>query len=136
MASPLSPNDHHYSTWNYIFIRHMICVLSVESLLDTPFLESQKLCYACSYASLKFIEPWTCSSTSLISFWAWCALLILKKFSHASLRFIWEFDFCLINSLLLHLDYFERKHKIYAHDLHLYLFELIKSNMWNIVPKW
>ena len=31
------------------------------------------------------------------------------------------------NSLLLHLDYFERK-KNYAHDLHLYLFELIKSN--------
>ena len=68
----------------------LLCVLGVESLLDTHFWESQKLCYACSYASLKFLEPWTCSSTSLISFWSLCALLILKKCSYASLRFIWE----------------------------------------------
>ena len=106
-----------------------LCVLSLESLLDTPFWESQKLCYACSYASLKFLEPWICSSASLISFWARCALLFLKKCSLASLRFIWELVKFSRNSLLLHLNYFERK-KYYAHDLHLYLFELIKSNIW------
>ena len=74
----------------YEYFLVLLCVLGVESLLYTPFLESQKLCFACSYASLKFLEPWTCSSTSLISFWARCAWLILKKCSHASLRFTWE----------------------------------------------
>ena len=107
VASPLSSNNHRYFTWNYVFIRHIIWVLLGVSCMIWVFacfalcfkcwilaghtlLESQKLCYACSYASLKFLEPWTCSSSSLISFWAWCALLILKKCSHASLRFIWE----------------------------------------------
>ena len=71
-------------------------VLSLESLLDTPIWESQKLCYACSYASLKFLEPWICSSTSLISFWARCALLVFKKFSLAWLRLLWEIKIMLM----------------------------------------
>ena len=153
MAFPLSSNNHRYFTWSYIFIRHiyvfclerlvwyesllvLFCVLSHQSLLDTPFWESQKLCYACSYASLKFLEPWNCSSALLISFLAWCALLFLKKCSHASLRFIWELLKFWRNSQLLHLNYFERNKICYAHDLHLYLFELMKSNTWKLVPKW
>ena len=40
------------------------------------------------------------------------------------------------NYILLHLNYFDRKKKNYAHDLHLYLFELMKSNIWKLVPKW
>ena len=114
----------------YEYFLVLLCILSVESLLDTPFWEIQKLCYACSYASLKFLEPWNCSSDSLISFWARCALLFLQKCSHASLRFIWKLVKFWRNSLLLHLDYFERKKKNYAHVLHLHLFELIKSNLW------
>ena len=114
----------------------LLCVLSIESLLDTPFWESQKLFYACSYASLKFLEPWNCSSASLISFWARCAFLFLKKCSHASLRFIWELVIFFRNSLLLHLNYFGRKKICYANGLHLYLFELMKSNTWKLVPKW
>ena len=42
------------------------------------------------YASLKFLWAMVCSSASLISFWARCALVFLKKFYIASLRFIWE----------------------------------------------
>ena len=96
----------------------LLCVLSLESLLDTPFWEIQNLCYACFYASLKLLEPWNCSSASLIYFWARCALLFLKKFSLASLKLFWEKENC------------------YAHDLHLYLFELIKSNTRKLVPIW
>ena len=85
---------------------------------------------------LNFYELWTCSSASLISFWVWCALVFFKKCSLASLRFIWELVKFWRNSLLLHLNYFERKKICYAHDLHLYLFELMKSNTWKLVPKW
>ena len=108
MASPLSSNNHQYFTWNYIFIRHILwvllgvsCMIWVFACFDlcfkcwilaeqTLFERAKKLCYTCSYASLKILEPWICSSASLISFWARSALLFLKKCSHASLRFIWE----------------------------------------------
>ena len=43
-------------------------------------------------APMLHLEPWNCS--------------------HASLRFIWELVIFLRNSLLIHLDYFERKKKI------------------------
>ena len=86
-----------------------LCVLSLESFLDTPFWESQKLCYACSYASLNFYELWICSSASLISFLARCALVFLDKCSLSSLRFILDLVKISRNYLLLHLNHFERK---------------------------
>ena len=156
MASPLSSNNYRYFTWSYIFIRHISWVLlgascmiwvfacfalSVKSwsLSGHIYLREPKLCHdlleLLSTLHLNLYELWNCSSASLISFWAPCALLFLKKCSHASLRFIWELVNFLRNSLLLHLDYFERK-KYYAHVLHLNLFELIKSNTWKLVPKW
>ena len=149
MASPLSSNNHRYFTRNYIFIRHMKCVFLGAScmiwvfdcfilcfkssfLAGHTYLREPKLCHdlleLLFMLHLNFYEQWTCSSASLISFWARCALLILKKFSLASLIFIWELVKFWRNSLLLHLNYFERKKICYAHDLHLYLFELMKSN--------
>ena len=66
-------------------------IFSHLSLLDTPSWET-KLCYdlleLLSMLHLNLFELWNCSSASLISFWAWCALIFLKKLSHASLRFI------------------------------------------------
>ena len=156
MASPLSSNDHRYFTWDYIFIHHMICVLLGAScmicvfacfilcfkspiLAGHTYLREPKLCHDLleflSLLHLNLLWARTCSSASLISFWARCALLFLKKCSLASLRFIWELVKFSRNYLLLHLNYFERKKKNYAHDLHLYLFELMKSNTWKIVPK-
>ena len=108
----------------------LLCVFGHESLLDTPIWESQNYAMLAPMLHLNFLEPWNCSSASLISFWAWCAMLFLKKSSHASLWFIWKLVNFLRNSLLLHLYYFERR-KYYAHVLHLYFFELIKSNIWN-----
>ena len=107
----------------------LLYTLSVESLLNPPCWESQKLCYACSYASLKFLEPWICSSASLISFWARCALF-LKKCYHASLRFIWELVNFRRNSLLLHLYYFERWKNLCSCSSLRFVWA-IKSNIWN-----
>ena len=134
MASPLSSNDHRYFTRGYIFIRHMICLLLGAScmicvftcfilcfkssiLAGHTYLREPKLCHdlleLLSMLHLNFYELWTCSSSSLISFWAWCALLFLKKCSLASLRFIWELVKFSRNSLLLHLKILrERKKKI------------------------
>ena len=157
MASPLSSNDHRYFTRSYIFIRHILCVLLGAScmicvfacfilcfkssiLAGHTYLRELKLCHdlleLLSMLHLNLLWARTCSSASLISFWARCALLFLKKCSLASLRFIWELVKLSRNSLLLQLNYFERNKKIYAHDLHLYLFELMKSNTWKLVPKW
>ena len=151
VASPLSSNDHRYFTWNYIFIRHIIwvflgasCMIWVFayfilcfkswSLAGHTYFREPKLCHdlleLLSMLHLNFYELWICSSASLISFWARYALVFLKKSSHASLIFIWDLVILLRNSLLIHLDYFERKKFFYAHDLHLYLFEPIKSNIW------
>ena len=156
MASPLSSNDHQYFTRNYIFIRHILCVLLGAScmiwvfacfilcfkswiLAGHTYLRDPKLCHdlleLLSMLRLNFYELWICSSASLISFLARCALVFLKKCSLASLTFIWELVKFSRNPLLLHLNYFEIK-KYYAHDLHLYLFELIKSIRWKLVPKW
>ena len=111
VASPLSSNDHWYFTWNYIFIRHIICVLLGVScmiwvfscfilcfkssiLSGHTYLREPKLCHdlleLLSMLHLNLLWARTCSSASLISFWAWCDLIILNKFSHASLRFSWE----------------------------------------------
>ena len=106
-ASPLSSNNHRYFTWSYIFICHISWVLLGVSCMIWVFacfalcskywilaghtlLREPKIILCLLYASLKFLEPWICSSTSLISFWARCALLILNKCSHDSRRFIWE----------------------------------------------
>ena len=156
-ASPLSSNNYRYFTRSYIFIRHMICVLLGASCMICVF-SCFILCFKSSilaghtylrepklfHDSLDFLSMlnlyllWarTCSSASLISFWAWCALVFLKKCSLNSLRFIWELVKFWRNSILLHLNYFERNKICYAHDLHLYLFELMKSNTWKLVPKW
>ena len=157
MVPPLSSNDHWYFTRSYIFIHHILCVLLGAScmiwvfvcfilyfkswfLAGRTYLREPKLCHdlleLLSMLHLNFYEQWTCSSASLISFWAWCALVFLKKCSLASLRFIWELVKFSRNSLLLHLNYFERKKKNNALDLYLYLLELMKSNTWKLVPKW
>ena len=125
VASPLSSNDHRYFTRSYIFIRHILCVLLGAScmiwvfacfilcfkssiLAGHTYLREPKLCHdlleLLSMLHLNFYELWICSSASLISFWAWCALVFLKKCSLASLRFIWELVIFLRNSLLLHLN--------------------------------
>ena len=151
MASLLSSNNYRYFTRGYIFICHMICVLLGAScmiwvfvcfilyfkssiLAGHTYLRELKLYHdlleLLSMLHLNLLWARTCSSASLISFWARCALVFLKKCSLDSLRFIWELVKFSRNSLLLHLKYFERKKICYAHDLHLYLFELIKSNIW------
>ena len=126
----LTSNDHRYFTWNYIFIRHISwvllgssCILWVFACFAFQFLKSilaghtylrepkllSDLLKLLSMLHLNLYELWNCSSASLISFWVWCALLFLKKCSHASHRLIWESVKNLRNSLLLHLNYFERK---------------------------
>ena len=130
MASPLSSNNYEYFTRGYIFIRHMICVLlgvscmicvlacfilcSKSSILaGHTYLRELKLYHdlleLLSMLHLNLLWARTCSSASLIYFLARCALLFLKKCSLASLRFIWELVKLWRNSLLLHLNYFERK---------------------------
>ena len=114
-----------YFTRSYIFIRHILCVLLGAScmiwvfacfilclkssiLSGHTYLREPKLCHdlleLLTKLHLNFYELWTCSSASLISFWAWCDLLFLKKCSLASLRFIWELVNFSRNSLLLHLN--------------------------------
>ena len=111
MASPLSSNDHRYFTRSYIFIRHILCVFLGAScmiwvfacfilcfkswfLSGHTYLREPKLCHdlleLLSMLHLKLYELWTCSSASLISFWARCALVFFKKLSLASLQLIWE----------------------------------------------
>ena len=85
---------HNYPCWTHLFERAIMMLWFVRIALC---------------ASLKFFELWNWSSAALISFSARCALLFLKKFSHASLRFIWELVNFWRNSLLLHLNYFERR---------------------------
>ena len=147
MASPLSSNNYRYFTRDYIFIRYMRCVLLGAScmicvfacfilcfkssiLAGHTYLREPKLYHdlleLLSMLHLNLLWARTCSSASLISFWAWCALVFLKKCSLASLRFIWELVKFWRNSLLLHLNYFERR-IFYAHVLHLDLFELSKG---------
>ena len=125
VASPLSSNDHRYFTRSYIFIHHILCVLLGAScmiwvfacfilcfkswfLAGHTYLREPKLCHDLleflSMLHLNFYEQWTCSSASLISFLAWCALVFLKKFSLDSLRFIWGIVKFSRNSLLLHLN--------------------------------
>ena len=125
VASPLSSNNNRYFTRNYIFIRHMICVLLGASCMICVF-SCFILCFKSSILAghtflweprlyhdllellsmlhLNFYELWTCSSASLISFWARCDLVFLKKCPLASLRFIWELVKFSRNSLLLHLN--------------------------------
>ena len=80
---------HKYPCWTHLFERAKTMLWFVRIAL---------------HASLNFFELWSCSSASLISFWAWCALVFLKKCSLASLRFIWELVKFSRNSLLLHLN--------------------------------
>ena len=92
----------------FVFI---LCFKS-SILAGHTHLREPKLCHdlleLLSMLHLNVYELWICSSASLISFWAWCALVFLMKCSLASLRFIWELVKFSRNSLLLHLNYFER----------------------------
>ena len=111
VASPLSSNDHRYFTWSYIFIHHISWVLLGASCMiwifscfafcfmssivaGHTYLREPKLCHdvleLLSVLHLNLLWARTCSSASLIYFCAWCALIFLKKCSHASLIFIWE----------------------------------------------
>ena len=144
-------------TWSYVFIRHISWVLLGALVLYESF-ACFILCFKSSIlAGHTYLrEPKLChdllellSMLHLIFLWAIGLALVLhlylfehgvlsffKKCSLASLRFIWELVKISRNSLLLHLNYFERKKKNYAHDHHLYLFELMKSNTWKLVSKW
>jgi hypothetical protein len=126
VASPLYSNNYRYLTWNYIFIRHMICVLLGASCLLWIFtflavrskssilavhicLERTKVVlvhWNSSYASLKFFEPRNLLICFTYIFLSTACLVILKKISHASLRFIWESLNFFRKSLLLHLYFF------------------------------
>ena len=88
-ASPLSSNDHGYFTRNYIFIRHILCVLLGAScmiwifacfilcfkswfLAGRTYLREPKLCHdlleLLPILHLNLYELWNCSSSSLIAF--------------------------------------------------------------------
>ena len=151
MASPLSSNHHRYFTRSYIFIRHILCVLLGAScmiwvfawfpfyfkswiLTGHTYLREPKLCHdllelLCMLHS-KLFELWNCSTASLIYFLARCALVFFEKWSHVSLRFIWELVIFLRNSLLLHINYFERR-KFVCSCSSLRFVWAIKSNIWN-----
>ena len=77
----------------WVFACFILC-FKYWSLAGHTYLRDPKLCHdlleLLSLLHLNFYELWTCSNASLISFWAWCALLFLKK-----------------NALLIHLDLFE-----------------------------
>ena len=79
--------------WYVSFAWFIFCFKSSSIAVHT-YLRDPKLCHdlleLLSTLHLNFYEQWTCSSASLISSWARCALVLLKKCSHASLRFIWE----------------------------------------------
>ena len=74
-------------------------------LAGHTYLREPKLCHdlleLLSMLHLNLYELGNCSSASLTSFWARCALLFLKKCSHASLRFIWDLVLFLRNSSLI-----------------------------------
>ena len=151
VASPLSSNDHRYFTRSYIFIRHILWVLLGASCMIWVFscfsfciesrilaghtcLREPKLCHdlleLLSMLHLNLYELWNCSSALLISFWARCALVFLKKCSLASLRFIWDLAKFSTNSLLPHLNYFERRIFLCSCSSLIFVWA-IKSNLWN-----
>ena len=128
---PLSSNNHRYFTRSYIFIRHILCVLLGAScmiwvfaffilcfkfwfLAGHTYLREPKLCHdlleLLSMLHLNFYELWTCSSASLISFWAWCALVFLKKLSLASLTLIWEQEILCSWSSLIFVWAYQNQH--------------------------
>ena len=81
------------SSMIWVFACFILCfkssILAGKTYLREPKLFNDLL-ELLSMLHLNFYEPWICSSASLISFWARCALVFLKKCSLASLRFIWE----------------------------------------------
>ena len=97
--------------WSVLYDRSFACfALCFKSwvLAGHTYLREPKLCHdlleLLSMLHLNFYELWNCSTASLISFWAWYALVFLKKCSLVSLRFIWELVKFSRNSLLLHLN--------------------------------
>ena len=88
----------HRSKDSIIFgFLNMVCSARCWILAGHTYLRKPKsfhdLLELLSMLHLNLYELWNCSSASLVSFWAWCALLFLKKCSHVSLRFIWELVF-------------------------------------------
>ena len=81
-----------------VFACFILCFKS-SILAGHTYLRDPKLCHdlleLLSMLHLNVYELWICSSASLISFWAWCALVFLKKWSLASLRFGRELVFFL-----------------------------------------
>ena len=111
MRLPIANNSDRYFTRSYIFIRHILCVFLGASCMIwvfafcyfvflvlipcwTHLFERAKimswLVRIALYASLKFLWGMELLWCFTYIFWAWCALVLLKKCSHASLRFIWE----------------------------------------------
>ena len=116
-ASPLSSSSvtlfgaiFLFTTW-YVFcleclvwFESLIFSLPQSSLLYTPFWrdthESEfiRILYV---VHLNLLWARSCSSASLVSFWARCSLVFLKKFSLASLKLIWEKEiWCSWSSLI------------------------------------
>ena len=77
----------------WVFACFILCfkpsILAGHTYLREPKL-FHDLLELLSVLHLNILWARTCSSASLISFWARCALLFLKKYSLSSLRFVWE----------------------------------------------
>lgn len=66
---------HNEPCWTHLFEGAKLCYDLLESLFMLHF---------------NFLEPWNCSSASLISFWAWQCCYFEEICYHASLRLFWE----------------------------------------------
>ena len=78
---------------------------------------------------LNLYELWNCSSASPISFLARCALLFLKKCSHASLRFIWELVIFLKKSSLASLKLIWEKEILCSRSSLIFVWACQKQHM-------
>ena len=121
----------------WVFACFILCFKS-WSLAGHTYLGAPKLCHdlleLLSMLHLNFYEQWTFSSASLISFWAWCALVFLKKCYFSSLRFIWELVKMSRNSLSLHLKLFWEKEKLCSWSSLIFVWAYEKQHM-KISPK-
>src|SRR5215216_3074650 len=85
---------HEFCLERLVRYESFLVLLFFESsiLAEQTYFREPKLCHdlleLLSMLHLNLFERWNCSSASLISFLAWCALVFLKKCSLASLRFI------------------------------------------------
>jgi hypothetical protein len=103
--------------WSIVYDMNFLLSLlfdqSHESLLYTPILREPKWLQFVRMAHVLHLNPfelWNCSYASLISFWARCALLVLKKISLASLKPFWEIEILCSWSSLIFVWAFQKQH--------------------------